>query len=432
MNNYSNALVMENKTGLYPLTPEIYQVSSGISTTAMHSRALQSLSPWTFFPVSNTYDFTFISVDGVERLNAAFVDYLLSPLELCVWIVLGLTLGITCLAVTIVNHYFKISGLLNAATETFLWIYAVLVENLFREYPTVLRKDTNNKRTFLRFYKIILGVWLLAGLVITNGYKGLVKSNLSVAFPFTSKFQYLSDLTGFKYYIPMETCNCTNGIDLHVVRVDNLSISDYLQKVHVSKDDSNLNLRKYWTILGDSFWRHHNIFGDNHSLIKLEELKVKIWSLHYFCENEINGIVDKILVRPKTALVTTRRSLSKYWKVFKAFMRKIPTTVFVNNGKYQDQSLADTTSMPDIFFTSKIGPFKNWVLDRMKVIFHSGLYNHWISTKYRISDLGDCDETNVSFDVPKSLKTSDVWLIYLAYFILTLTCIVEFFIEVIL
>ncbi|CAG7724320.1 unnamed protein product [Allacma fusca] len=152
------------------MAPKIYQISSVESSLVTYLHALNSLTSWTFFPASKVYDFKFITAEGVQKLNAGFTEYL-SPLQLWVWTYLAITVVATSTVVAIVNYYFGISGLIHAATDTFLWLLATLAENPFREYPTVLNKDVTNKRSFWRFYKAIFGVWVLAALILTNGYK---------------------------------------------------------------------------------------------------------------------------------------------------------------------------------------------------------------------------------------------------------------------
>jgi hypothetical protein len=74
------------------------------------------------------------------------------------------------------------------------WIYRLLIEQCEEEVPA-----PTTKPELLRMSKLVLAAWLLMGVVITNAYRGIIKSDYILNYPFATRWERSSELLALNF-----------------------------------------------------------------------------------------------------------------------------------------------------------------------------------------------------------------------------------------
>ena len=93
-----------------------------------------------------------------------------------------------------------------------LWIIRILLEQQDQEIPPGIQIDQENrlKNELKRSIRLILAVWLMMSLILVNGFRGIIKSDYLLDFPFASdpkwnsSMDFLKDGSFFVYYTQMD------------------------------------------------------------------------------------------------------------------------------------------------------------------------------------------------------------------------------------
>ncbi|CAG7817995.1 unnamed protein product, partial [Allacma fusca] len=198
---------------------------------------------------------------------------------------------------------------------------------------------------------IVLSIWLLSCIFISNGYKGLLKTVFTTRNEFSSKWRYLDELENFTLYIPAGELGypywkCAKG-DKICAEICGIYFQSYFY---------------YGT------WDSFTTFDNKDSK------RILIHQFHCFSKSELKSIVSKKLTAPKTALVTLSNELDYYWenitRIGKGF-----GVIFANNGKiWNDRFLRNPISL----YVSKWFDEKyNYVGKRAGLLMSSGLFWFW-------------------------------------------------------
>ncbi|CAG7731133.1 unnamed protein product, partial [Allacma fusca] len=197
---------------------------------------------------SHSPGFNFMTADAATAPKMEISLYT-NPLELAVWLcVFGSSL---VAAIALSSEVFS-SGLeRKTGFEVLFDLFAALVEQNW---------DTGKiySATFKSKLRILIIVsWLLSGIIISNGYKGLLKTLFSTRNQYTTKWERLDQIQDFTWYLPAGRDNlsgtgvwfttnndddtswssCNEGLAKPYKHVDN-TVSVYSQ-ARVSKERQN-------------------------------------------------------------------------------------------------------------------------------------------------------------------------------------------------
>ncbi|CAG7728189.1 unnamed protein product [Allacma fusca] len=411
----------------------------------LNKQTLQKYSenPWLeFLPIYDNRAFKFITSSGVheELLHHTYF----SELSYTVWLCIGGSLMTVLMFNIILNRYFGLMSPLQVAMETSIWLFATLVEQNGTQLPVLLKPEIQAKISFWRSFRIVLITWSLAGIIITNGYKGMVKSNTALSFPYESNYKILSELHDFTLYVPLEDRIHPDFVETYggerrisyfnitnIYTSDNLTTTlDYVYDINY---ESNLVLYNYWRALSESI--RHELFSEPYNNEKVQlflRSRERLSKLYCFQANDTKLAIERFLVEPNTAFITTQKSLPYYWKIFRSFMQKTGTTLrFAHNGKIPDSTLLNLTSTSGFFVTHKIGHYENIALRKLKVLFSSGIYSYWETLEHHMMNAVGLEESEVSIGAAKalSLQNHSIAILCIVSVLLLFTCFVVFLTE---
>ena len=119
----------------------------------------------------------FITGDGLSQEKTSFEIYT-TPFQSLVWLLLFLSVNLTSLFLCLVYRTLEYEENRRGWRELFeassFWLYRILLEQPEREMPI---GEGSKMRADLKWIcSMICGFWLLMGLVITNGYRGIIMS----------------------------------------------------------------------------------------------------------------------------------------------------------------------------------------------------------------------------------------------------------------
>ncbi|CAG7728188.1 unnamed protein product [Allacma fusca] len=413
----------------------------------LNKQTLQKYSenPWLeFLPIYDNRAFKFITSSGVheEILHHTYF----SELSHTVWFCVGICLVTVLMFNIIINRYFGLMSPLQVAMETSIWFFATLVEQYGAKLPVLLKPEMQAKISFWRSFRIVLTTWSLAGIIITNGYKGMVKSNSALSFPYESNYKILSELHDFTLYVPLEdrihpkfvkTYESERRISYFNVSnfytLGNLTTTfDYVYDINY---ESSLVLYNYWRTLSDSIRDELSSSSEQYKNEKVQSFlrsRERLTKLYCFQASDTKLAIERFLVKPKTAFITTQKSLPYYWKIFRNFMQKTGTPLkFAHNGKISDRTLLNLTSTSGFFVTHKIGHYENIALRKLKVLFSSGIHSYWETLQHHMMDAVGLEESEVSIGAAKalSLQNHSIAIIFIVSVLLLFTCFVVFLSE---
>ena len=96
-------------------------------------------------------------------------------------------------------------------SELCFWILRILLEQPDQEIPLEVQNQNqqqeNDAKTAMR---LVLGVWLMMSLILVNGFRGIIKSDYTLDFPFASdpkwnsSMDFLKDASFFTYYTQID------------------------------------------------------------------------------------------------------------------------------------------------------------------------------------------------------------------------------------
>ncbi|CAG7733561.1 unnamed protein product [Allacma fusca] len=158
--------------------------------------------------IGRTHAYKFITPDRVFQRKLSASGIYLSPLESSLWyVLLGLSAFIVMLMILVScfsKEHRKWSPI--HIVIHFIWIFCAFLEQS-RECHEGRRKESGTFDVHsMRFRNTVFGAWLLMIVILVNGYKGALKSDFSLDFPFETEWKSLYDLKNFTLYMPIGDC----------------------------------------------------------------------------------------------------------------------------------------------------------------------------------------------------------------------------------
>ncbi|CAG7822869.1 unnamed protein product [Allacma fusca] len=249
--------------------------------------------------------------------------------------------------------------------------------------------------------------WLLTCLIMSNGYKGLLKTAFSTQNEFTTRWSQLDQIPHFIWYIPHGSVkNFSFG------QVDNWNACSEKKATYSSRDSDSIVLYpRTTTKLAPKY-------------LGYEPPK------QYRCVEDaaLDSTIKRDLISEETALVVPSSSLKYYWgRVKKVMEGKYPK--FAHNGKINDPFLSNTVS---IYLYNPFVEEYNYLGKRAHVAMASGLF--WLWEKWdKIRFLKNDAQIEVKPEIRriKALSTdSSLMLALYAFLWSSLTCSLVFIAEV--
>ncbi|CAG7818190.1 unnamed protein product [Allacma fusca] len=370
-----------------------------------------------FLPLGTKNLFNFVTSEGVREVKTTF-EIFLTPFEWRVWAGVSLSASITVLLCIGITICFGVGSCMTTSLEILFWIYACLVEKEMIDFPFKVREE--DKMSVGRSLKILIFVWLLAGTILTNGYKGILKSNFALPFPFETNYTELRQLQNFTWYLPLESCPSFPEFDEWYTYERRI----YMQNTNMYRKNmklTNLNLKLYDDWIAS--YMVYKIMAEEKYQQKAEYLYDRIYNTFYYCKNDTEYIIRTYLNESMTALVTSSTTLNSYWQNFRKYMQ-ISKLKFSHNGRVKTDGL---TSISGVYITTGMDHYHNWAAHRMKTLLQNGIL--WLWDREERERLGaGPDETYLLLEdsaiaKPLSFTDSDVHLIFYIYFVALTICI---------
>ena len=114
----------------------------------------------------------------------------------------------------------KVTLIWKILSELSLWILRILLEQPDQEIPPGIQseihqnqneqQETRIKKGVKRAIRLILAVWLMMSLILVNAFRGIIKSDYLLGFPFesdpkwNSSMDFLKDGSFFVYYTQID------------------------------------------------------------------------------------------------------------------------------------------------------------------------------------------------------------------------------------
>ncbi|CAG7733869.1 unnamed protein product [Allacma fusca] len=365
-----------------------------------------------FYITGSTSTFKFITSDGITRKSDETFQRFIIPFQPSFWYFLLGTLILTAFFMTIILYKMQPNVSL---PRKFMGTLAKLLYVL-------LEQDADyNEMTVMaaRFSKGALITWLVAAIVITNAYKGVVNSNFVFSFPYETKWRTLMDLSNFKLYLPTKNESvCSSHRSLQYTTRSLVGVQKNM-KFEPHEFFNQLNRRYTMSVLerydDEPKWqRTHNI------------LQYTMDRIYFFCDQTqtLAYIIKKELREPKTAMVVETKQFPIYWRQVRDLVRANRKLKFAHNYKITDNFL----KMPSGYYlTGGMDQVYQLVPNRLKILMSSGIYWLWekwdkiIFPDYE-SEAGRDDggnteflESNTATVRPLILRDPDIYLNFQLY-----------------
>ena len=365
------------------------------------------------FPVGTTKGLKFITSDGVFQPLGSIVNSL-DPFGPFTWLTLVAFMVASAIvvaaAVAGVSEEQTDGSRLKVFMVMFFWIFRVLTENCHGAGPSTEIKSSKT----LCFWKAILVVWLLMGIVISNAYKGEVKSSFFAPTQLKTGWKSVREMRNFSFYTILDDSSSTNSttaycstgpapvriVDSEVIANDKMWGMIYVTRI-------------YQEIISRMYTSSNNAAtGADDGSLKDEDAAEFLVSFfnktEFLCKRMLPLAIRTELAKPNTAFFVFSENLPGYYRIFQREMavnrRKLR---YAHNGDIDDGFLKRPRS-----FAVSGGHEQDQqpVTDRIKILLSSGIYNLWEKwEKIHASRLSLLEQSRAQIlqSTPKSLATTD-------------------------
>ncbi|CAG7815098.1 unnamed protein product [Allacma fusca] len=364
-----------------------------------------------YYPTGFTTSFNFITSHEVSPVRTTFQYY--APFDWTIWALI--TGSIVCVAIIaqVISRIFDGSSAnsFRAFQLTCFWLYGGLVDqwNEIRQIPEKAKT----------FYATVGIIWLLNALIITNSFKGMVKSNQVLSRPFETKHKYLRELLDFKLIVPITNCPtdyfassiiaARNSKYYNQTRVKGMYYCPSYQiaffSVVTSGDILNVVEDAIKTLGATA------VMGAEKS--KLRSYEILRENVCYICDYHIDKLIHSILSAPeKAAFLSSRADFEHYWSIFEKYMEN-ETIVFAHNGNILDDYILKRSV--GITISTGFEKSHDLISTRAKILIQSGVYWFWEKWDAIIFPTHSSSVKRRCFlndPKPVSLDKTDIYLIF--------------------
>ncbi|CAG7718783.1 unnamed protein product, partial [Allacma fusca] len=338
--------------------------------------------------------FNFITSDSLKSVKIGFRLYFI-PFDAFIW---GCTLSSILLMTLLVHRFGTMSQNLVLVAVSVL---GNLVEQGSKALNTSKCKKSNTNM-------ILVPIWLLSGIIISNGYKGVLNMVYVADNEIRTEWKYLHEMSNFTLYLPLD-----------------INYLSFIFNCYISR--TNLCVKYCWSSGSDVFYGNTEF---DVILTKNRSRHLTPQQFHCLNQNNFAESVQQKLTIEKTALVVYSHQLNFYWKEVEKVMRR-KGLKFAHNGKtLNDPTLGQPHS---IYASHSFLEKYDYAGKRAKIAVSSGLFLLWkkwhqIWNQRKFLDLRTKDSNEVVVR-PLSLNSS----FSLAFFALLwglFICIIVFAAEI--
>ncbi|CAG7659683.1 unnamed protein product [Allacma fusca] len=324
----------------------------------------QLITPRLVLPVGSRTSFKFITPDGVYSIQDSFELYI-QPFSPSIWLVLILTAVLVSL---IINR-------LSATNSPFLGRFASIffeISTVFLEKQAVLKKEALRRIPY-----IILGAYLLMAVIITNSYKGTLKSDFTIRFPYETKWKYFVEIQHFRFYVLFEESDCRHfGVSgmfkANQSFMDKLMETRTVQSYYFELDlwyEYSKLLRQYGLSSDDKDAASLYFQGKMASLFEIRR------NLYFVCTLNLKKFIDS-LITTEVAFVMTQDDMGYYQdfleRTFDGILAK--GLKLGNNMKVNDPLFQNPLQL---MVSTSAGDVREGTGFRIRVLITSGVFGLW-------------------------------------------------------
>ncbi|CAG7719701.1 unnamed protein product [Allacma fusca] len=364
-----------------------------------------------FYITGCTSTFKFITSDGIitRKSDETFQRFII-PFQPSFWYFLLGTLVLTAFFISIIIYKIRPSG-------SFARNFVGTLEKLL--YILLEQDADGNEVTDVvsKFSKRALITWLVAAIVITNAYKGVVNSNYVFNFPFETKWQTLMDLSNFKLYLPTKNKSlCRNHRSLKYM---NRSRNRLEVNMKFETHEFFNQVNRWYVMSTLERFADEQKWRRTHSMLSYIMNRI-----YFFCDQtqKLANIITKELMEPKTAMVVETKRFPVYWRQVQGLVTANRKLKFAHNFKITDNFL----KMPaGYYLTGGMDQVYQVVPNRLKTLMSSGIYGLWEKwdkinfpeTEFERDVGGSIEflESNTATVRPLMLRDPDIYLNFQLY-----------------
>ncbi|CAG7723860.1 unnamed protein product [Allacma fusca] len=392
-----------------------------------------------YYPTGFTSTFNFITSNDVYQVKTNFEIYI-TPFEPQVWALIALSMLLVASVGPFVEAFIQgrqISVCKMSIIDTCICLFGGLVDQWHELKPSspFLVKTS--------FYTILGTIWLFVALILNNIYKSIVKANHVLPHPFETRWEYLNELSEFKVFVPLRTCN--KEIYKVYSLKGNYSVNDSSEierrLAHFRCRGSEINFLifeipdviKAMNDVTDLYDKMSRNQTEKSMLFQNIQAFHTIHSnLCYICSYHIAEFIEYIQdvwSSDKIALVFKHSEFEYYWGYYRKYM-ETSSTSFAHNRRIQNDYIFKKSV--GIAISSGYDHNHKWVSNRARVLLQSGIYwfwEKWDAIHFPENPKHNLTSVNKPLPKPISFFKTDIHLIFLIFVFLLVFAIFIFGVE---
>ncbi|CAG7785633.1 unnamed protein product [Allacma fusca] len=368
-----------------------------IFRTPAHFESRNRVFQTEMYHLGQTDHHIFITPDRVFNRHMTY-EILILPFSKDFWLALFLLSGaiISCLTVTADGKLTSTS-----VTSEILFVISVLLEKC--------EKCSCPLKTSVVRYRIHFSItmsFMLVAIVITNAYKGSLKSDFQIQRPYETEWKNLVDLHNFSYYQITENPECLQNGGFPC------------ESCRVWCDSAKFDCRFHFKVtLRLSIFSLAEISKFSKDNVGSRQI-LKLWNQFYFiCHSKLEHLFLNQQGDTKIAFVTTEDQFEYHWQLLQNYVvenPKLGIPLGHSRGTKEDYlQNAIYLSIP-----SGLDEHQQLIPTRIKVLLSSGIYWHWEKLQKIISPRAQNTERKIERQTrekkptPLGFKTSKIEIIF--------------------
>ncbi|CAG7731861.1 unnamed protein product [Allacma fusca] len=308
-------------------------------------------------PLSYTTSKMFITSDSIVAITLDYKIYT-TPFELIVWICIAI--GGLLVALILSADIFPSgqTSLLEKFILSFLSLVGSLADQGWDESPKDVSKISGIKKSKSR--SIILIAWLISSIVLSNGYKGFMKTAVITGREFRTKWKRLEELKNFTLFFPTGWMHDVGLVNRKAKNV----LCQEVNRACLRRCSSDIDENRFKCDLNNEFIR----FNSNTSKT------IVAGQFKFFCDEDLEKIIETSLTSPRTALVLFSKEFDYYWSRVGLKMQGTKLKFAHNRNAGNDPFLRSPVS---IYIANRFKEKYHYVAKRVQIMLSSGFYSLW-------------------------------------------------------
>ncbi|CAG7816016.1 unnamed protein product [Allacma fusca] len=330
-------------------------------------------------PTGLEYEFYFITPSGIREARTSF-EIFATPFQWNVW----LPLVVICLSLSVALPLLDTNLSPRTSASSLAWLTAILIDQCPGDLPFKVKSTVGTRVVY-----VFGGLWLITSIILSNGYKGVVKSDFSVRFPYLTSWEKIEDMNDFKVFNFVSKRKWMElGNTSQIVFKLNQSEEEFIWVHHLCKRESIHETNVIDKSECEFYLFLQLVVQDNRIVIEERIGKIKdvrkyeristfvldlLDRITYTSELELNNLLDKQINSDKLIFIVPKSKLELYWNLFKKIMQ-------TSSWKFAYKKLSGplfSGHAKGLYFIGGMHPRQQKVVDLMKTLMSSGLYWFW-------------------------------------------------------